>query len=184
MEKRTVEMILILKGHSKIKYANTLKQSFVKFLAYLFDNPEYYYPDSVLSYIVQDAVKDALSSCSDPGQIRAFMFNYFEARKWHDELEAFISALQQMQVKNGEQYINGFTKEVVEDTLKSFYKERYEVVEKTDVSSDSNKIFAIWDKREENYYTNIYSRFTPTFFSKEEGEKELEELISKLTVNR
>lgn len=171
MEKRTVEIILMLKGRSRIKPAATLKESLVRYLSHLYDCPEEYYTDNALWGIVREAVQDALSSCSNPGQIRAFMHNYFEARKWHDELEAFISALHLMQVREKGECINGFTKEVVNEILNPLYFERFEVV------PDKRSGYIIWDHREDKPHTNICfldGKFTEdplSFASKEEAER-------------
>ncbi len=177
MDKRTVEIIMMLKGHSKVKPAQTLKESFIRYLSYLYDCPEKYYTDDRLWSIVREAVQDALASCSGPGQIRGFMLNYFEARKWHDELEAFISALHLMQIREEGEYINGFTKEVVESVLKKLYEKRYEVVMISSVFLNTEDTFVIRDNKGGGFYPHdcIF-----TFPSEKEAEKGLKKLIEEL----
>lgn len=181
MDKRTVEIIMMLKGHSKVKPAQTLKESFIRHLSYLYDCPEKYYTDDKLWSVIREAVQDTLSSCSNPGQIKAFMFDYFEARKWNEELEAFISALRLIQVREKGEFINGFTKEIIVDVLKGFYKDRFEVVMTSDAYPDPEDAFAVWDNRNDKYYTDLYSDSPFTFSSKEEAEKGLKEIIEKMS---
>lgn len=125
MEKRTSEIIMTLKGNHEFGERDTYKQLLAAYMSDRCDYPEDQYTDEMLFGIVKETVKDYLSGCSGPGYIRAFLDNYFEAHKWHeDELSQWLSALAQVQVreKNGDgtyRYINGFDDENTSNVCKT-----------------------------------------------------------------
>ena len=163
MEKETVEIILALKGHSIVD-GNGYKDLLASVLSYIYDCPKEYYGDDELWQTLHHVVTDAISSCSDAGQTRTFMFNYFDARKRNDELCAFIAALILMQVKGCDKYINGFTKEVVDEVKRKFFEDRFEVAQVSDTSIGAD-VFTVWDIKVDGCYVDnndkrlIYSTY-------------------------
>lgn len=171
MEKETVEIILALKGRSIVD-GNGYRDLLASVLSYIYDCPKEYYSDNELWQSLRHVVSDAISSCSDPGQTRAFMFNYFDARKRNDELCAFVAALILMQVKSCDKYINGFTKEVVDEVHRKFFEDRFEV-------RKFSGAFAIWDIKDGNYYA-ASSGCVPAYYTEAEAENGRRELITSL----
>lgn len=164
MEKETVEIILALKGHSIVD-GNGYKDLLASVLSYIYDCPKEYYGDDELWQTLHHVVADAISSCSDAGQIRAFMFNYFDARKRNDELCAFVAALILMQIKSCDKHINGFTKEVVNEVKRKFFEDRFTLAQVSDDSLGSGDVRTIWDEKTNSYYVDgngeklIYSTY-------------------------
>ena len=117
MEKRTSEIIMTLKGHHEFGERDTHKQLLAAYMSDRCDYPEKQYTDDMLFGIVKEAVKDYMSGLTNPGQIRVFLYDYFEAHKWYeDELSQWLSALSLVQVreKTGDdeyRYVNGFDDE-------------------------------------------------------------------------
>lgn len=116
MEKRTAEIIMVLKGNHDLGEFDTLKQALAGYMSDRCDYPADEYSDEMLFGIVREAVMDYLYTCVDGGQKRAFMYHYFDAHKWHDDLECWLAALQMVQVREKNKdgsytYINGFTEE-------------------------------------------------------------------------
>lgn len=178
MEKETVEIILALKGRSIVD-GNGYKDLLASVLSYIYDCPKEYYSDNELWQSLRHVVSDAISSCSDPGQTRAFMFNYFDARKRNNELCAFVAALILMQVKSCDKYINGFTKEVVDEVHRKFFEDRFEVAIVSDTSSDLSEVFTVWDLKTNACYTDDSDKklICPT---QEEAERARNALIEQL----
>ena len=179
MDKITCEIIMLLKGHSKIAPEGNPKKSLARYLSYLYDCPEEYYTENELWSSVRQATIDFLGSCTSPGQVRAFMYRVFENRSWYDELESYISALRNVQVRENGEYINGFSKELLREVCEPFYRDRYEVTITSDAFPDPEDAYAIWDNREEEYCADLCSEKVFTFPSEEEAKNGLEELIRK-----
>ena len=111
MEKRTAEIIMVLKGNHNLGEHDTLKQYLIAYMSNRCYCSKDVYTDELLYSVVKEAIKDTMSHLSSPGQIRAFLYSYFEARMSHDELDSWLVALQLMQVRENGEYINGFTEE-------------------------------------------------------------------------
>ena len=128
MEKRTAEIIMTLKSNHEFGAFDTYKELLAAYMSDRCDCPISYYSDEHLFGIVKEAVKDYMSGCTGPGQIRVFLYDYFEAHKWHEsELEQWLVALSMVQVResNGDgtyRYINGFNDENTAFVKKSEYE--------------------------------------------------------------
>lgn len=117
MEKRTAEIIMTLKGHHEFGEFDTRTELLAAYMSDRCDCPINIYTDERLFNITKEAVKDYMAGCTGPGQIRVFLYDYFEAHKWYKtELEWWLSALSMVQVResNGDdtyRYVNGFNDE-------------------------------------------------------------------------
>lgn len=186
MEKRTAEIVMVLKGHHEYGELDTYRDHLTAYMSDRCDYPADKYTDEMLFGIVQEAVKDYMSGCTGPAQIRCFLYSYFEAHKWHDsELTQWLAALSQVQVKEKNadgtwRYINGFTEENTAFVYKSGvkYEERYEIIMTSDAFPDPEDAYAIWDNKYNKYYTDILGDML-TFPSEEEAEEVLVQLKSK-----
>lgn len=117
MEKRTAEIIMVLKGNHDLGERDTLKQYLAAYMSDRCDYPENEYTDDMLFGITREAVIDFIRGCYSDGQRAVFLYDYFEAKKWHeDETSCWLSALSQVQVREKlndgtYSFINGFTEE-------------------------------------------------------------------------
>lgn len=130
MEKRTAEIIMVLKGNHNLREeapedVKNLGTYLHDLALYLSDDcwcPFSYcveHPDC-LDSIVQSAVLDYISSCENP---RGFLWHYFDVKRLfgtdilpireavYNDTQCWCAALVAVSVRNGDKYINGFTEE-------------------------------------------------------------------------
>ena len=136
MEKRTAEVIMVLKGQHNLRDGlpedTPQLGAYVQDLAlYLSDNclVQFSYfqnHQEVLDKVVHNAVLDYISSCENP---RHFLWDYFEAKRTmqdnphlhinYNDTQCWCSALCLVDVAEDGEYVNGFNKENTVKYLRS-----------------------------------------------------------------
>lgn len=115
MELRTSNIIMLCKGRHTYGDVDS-KTAIKKYMAEMCAYKEEWYDDDSLLDIIKTAVLDYINSADRPG---SFLFDYFEAQKWHDPIDAWCSALRMIKVRNYVEdgthvCVNGFTEETTE----------------------------------------------------------------------
>lgn len=113
MELRTSNIIMLCKGRHT--YGNVdSKTAIKKYMAEMCAYQEEWYDDNSLLDIIKTAVLDYINVAECPS---SFLFDYFEAQKWHiDPIKAWCSAFRMIKIRNYCEdgtyiYVNGFTEE-------------------------------------------------------------------------
>lgn len=104
MERRTSNIILIVKGNHNYGEEVTEKEAIAKYMSETCSYPEELYTYSMILRIVRDVVLDYIDSCDKSS---ALLWDYFDSI-CKDEIDKWISALKHIQVREGNKYINGF----------------------------------------------------------------------------
>lgn len=112
MKRRTANIIMLTKGHHPFGMCQTYGEVIAKYMAETCACDEKAYTRDVLLGIVRTAVLDYIKTADDPA---AFLYDYFEAAKREDAIEAWCSAFALTQVRNSEKgcFVNGFTEETL-----------------------------------------------------------------------
>lgn len=130
MEKRTAEVIMVLKGNHDLR--DEAPEGITDLGAYLHDLALYLSDDcdcpfshyeshpDVLDRVVRAAVLDYITSCDN---VRGFLWTYFEAQRLYgtdvyplrvaeyNDTQCWCSALAGVSVRDGGKYVNGFSEE-------------------------------------------------------------------------
>ena len=115
MELRTSNIIMLCKGRHT--YGNVdSKTAIKKYMTEICGCEEEWYNDEDLLDIIQPTVLDYIGSADYP---RGFLFDYFEAQKRYEPIDAWLSALRLVKVRrhldDGTAIcVNGFTEETID----------------------------------------------------------------------
>lgn len=116
MELRTSNIIMLCKGRHTYGDVDS-KTAIKKYMAEMCAYKEEWYDDDSLLDIIKTAVLDYINSAERPS---SFLFDYFEAQKWHiDPIKAWCSAFRMIKIRNCFEdgtsvCVNGFTDETTE----------------------------------------------------------------------
>ena len=117
MNKRTLEIISVLKGHHKYETDGTQRSLLVAYMSDVCDCPADVYTDELVLSIMRECVMDYLRTSEQP---HMFMFDMFEAHRYYSRQDEFkqnsnlllsvclMSALSLVQVASDGKCINGF----------------------------------------------------------------------------
>lgn len=115
MELRTSNIIMLCKGRHT--YGNVdSKTAIKKYMAEMCGCEEEWYDDKTLLDIIEYVVLDYIGVADYP---QSFLFDYFDAQKRYEPIDAWLSALRMIKVRrsciDGTMVcVNGFTEETLE----------------------------------------------------------------------
>ena len=116
MELRTSNIIMLCKGRHTYGDVDS-KTAIKKYMAEMCACEEEWYDDNTLLSIIKTAVLDYINDAERPS---SFLFDYFDAQKWHiDPIKAWCSAFRMIKIRNYSEdgtyrYMNGFTDETAD----------------------------------------------------------------------
>lgn len=115
MKLRTSNIIMLCKGRHTYGDVDS-KTAIKKYMAEMCACKEEWYDDDSILDIIKTAVLDYINFAERPS---SFLFDYFEAQKWYDPIDAWCSALRMIKVRNCFEdgtsiCVNGFTEETLE----------------------------------------------------------------------
>lgn len=110
MNLRTSNIIMICKGRHPYKDA-TRKEAIAKYMAETCGTDWQDYPNGILLDIVKNVVIDVVKYLEKPQE---FLHDYFDAVHRTSDLEAWLTALSLIQVKDAHGFINGFEQKTLE----------------------------------------------------------------------
>lgn len=116
LDRRSQNIILLCKGRHS--YENiTVREALKRYMSvtcYGDESEKDFYIDNILIDIVREVVLDFMRNCS-PGHQTKLMYDYFEASKRYVDLDAWLTTLKLIQIReknestNEYEFINGFT---------------------------------------------------------------------------
>lgn len=116
MELRTSNIIMLCKGRHTYGDVDS-KTAIKKYMAEMCACEEEWYDDNTLLSIIKTAVLDYINDAERPS---SFLFDYFDAQKWHiDPIKAWCSAFRMIKIRNYSEdgtyrYMNGFADETAD----------------------------------------------------------------------
>lgn len=132
MELRTSNIIMLCKGRHT--YGNVdSKTAIAKYMAEMCAGEEEWYVGETLMDIIRWAVLDFIETADYP---RRFLFDYFEAQKRYEPIDAWLSALRMVRVRRSNDdgtmvCVNGFTEETLDVISENTGKPMFNFEEET-----------------------------------------------------